>query len=231
MTETLVLVPGLNCTRALFEPQIVALGEGRSIVVADHARDPTMEDIARRLLDAVPGRFAIAGLSMGGYVALEVLRQAPERLTRLALLDTSARPDTDEQRQAREALIALAESGRFEEVHVQLWPRLVHPSRREDRALEAIINAMMHETGPGGFVRQQRAIMDRRDARPNLPGVEIPTLVVVGAQDILTPPERAREIAEAVEWASLVVVPECGHLSTLERPDAVTEALRLWLSA
>ena len=231
MPETLVLVPGLNCTRALFEPQIRALAGERSILFADHASDATMEGVARRLLDAAPERFAIVGLSMGGYVALEVMRQAAERVTRLALLDTSARADTDEQRQARETLIAMAESGRFAEVHAELWPKLVHPGRRHDQALEGAVKAMARETGPEGFVRQQRAIMSRRDARAMLPGIEIPTLVLVGAEDALTPPERAREMAEAIEWASLVVVPECGHLSSLEQPEAVTQALRLWLAA
>jgi pimeloyl-ACP methyl ester carboxylesterase len=227
--ETLVFVPGLNCTAELFGPQISALRPQR-ILVAEHAQDETLAAIAGRLLAQAPERFALAGLSMGGYVALEVLRQAPERVARLALLDTSARPDTDEQRESRERLIALAESGRFAEVHTELWPRLVHPSRAGDRGLEAIVRRMMDDTGPEGFARQERAIMGRPDSRPGLPQVEIPVLVLVGDEDALTPPHLAREMAEMIEWASLVVVPDCGHLSTLERPEAVTDALRAWLS-
>ena len=227
--ETLVFVPGLNCTEALFEPQIAALSETCRIIVADQRQDDSLAAMAQRLLAQAPERFALAGLSMGGYVRLEVLRQAPERVSHLALLDTSARADTPEASANRERLIALAESGRFEEVHGGLWPRLVHPDRVSDMALEATVLQMLRDTGPEAFVRQERAIMARRDARPVLPGIEIPTLVLVGEQDVLTPPELAREMAEAVEWASLVVVPDCGHLSTLERPDAVNHALRAWL--
>jgi pimeloyl-ACP methyl ester carboxylesterase len=231
MADTLVLVPGLNCTERLFEAPIAALQDSRRIIVADHTQDDTMEAIAKRLLRQAPARFALAGLSMGGYVALEVIRLAPERVTRLGLLDTSARADTEDARQRREALIALAQAGRFDQVHAELWPKLVHPERRQDHELESVVREMARATGPEAFVREQRAIMSRRDARPMLPGIEIPTLVLVGAEDALTPPDLAREIAEMVEWASLVVVPNSGHLSTLEQPATVTKALRLWLAA
>lgn len=228
--ETLLLVPGLNCTRRLFEPQIAALSRSRPVIVADHASDETLAAIAHRLIDRAPPRFAIAGLSMGGYVALEVLRQAPERVTRLALLDTTARPDSEETRRDRERLIRLAEAGRFEEVHPTLWQRLASPGRLGDKELERIVIGMMRETGPEAFIRQQRAIMARPDSRPMLPQIEIPTLVLVGEEDRITPPELAREMAEAIEWASLVVVPRSGHLSSLEEPEAVTRALETWLA-
>lgn len=228
--EPLVLVPGLACTDQLFAPQRAAL-QPVPVTVADHARDDTMADIARRLLKAAPPRFALAGLSMGGYVALEVMRQAPERVARLALLDTQARADTEEAKRNRERLIALAENGRYAEVHAALWPRLVHPDRVDDGALESLVRGMAEATGPEAFIRQQRAIMGRADGRDLLPGIEVPTLVLVGAEDQITPPDLAREMAEAVEWASLVVVPGSGHLSTLERPEAVTAALGAWLEA
>lgn len=230
MTETLVLVPGLLCTADLFGPQIAAFQGEREIVVADHRQDDTIPAIAARLLAAAPARFALCGLSMGGYVALEVLRRAPERICRLALLDTSARADGEEARERRVALMEQARGGRFEAVKEQLWERIVHPDRLGDDALKSRVFAMMDEVGPETFVRQQQAIMGRVDSRPLLPGVEIPTLVLVGEADMLTPPDLAREMAEAVEWASLVVVPRCGHLATLEQPDAVTDALRRWLS-
>jgi pimeloyl-ACP methyl ester carboxylesterase len=228
--ETLVLVPGLNCTERLFAPQIEALKGSCRILVADHRQDDTMAAIARRLLSQAPERFALAGLSMGGYIALEVLRQAPERVARLALLDTSARPDSPEATANRHRLMALAEGGRFEEVHAALWDRLVHPDDWADPAIEETVLTMLRETGPEAFVRQQRAIIGRADSRPMLPGIEIPTLVLVGEQDALTPPELSREMAEAVEWASLVVVPRCGHMSTLEQPEAVNRALLAWLT-
>jgi pimeloyl-ACP methyl ester carboxylesterase len=229
MAETLVLIPGLACTERLFEAQIAALSGSRNIVVADHTRDDSIPAIAERLLKNAPERFALAGLSMGGYVALEVMRQAPGRVERLALLDTSARPDTPEASQDRERLIALAQAGRFEEVYPRAWPRLVHPDRQSDRALQDVIFSMMRETGAEAYIRQQRAIMGRADSRPLLPGIEIPALVLVGEGDVITPPEIAREMAEMIEWASLVVIPESGHSSTLERPEQVAHAMRLWL--
>lgn len=230
MAETLVLIPGLACTARLFEPQIAALSKERSVVAADHTQDDSISEIAKRLLREAPDRFALAGLSMGGYVAMEVMRQAPERVERLALLDTSARPDTPEASQDRKRLIALAEAGRFEEIHSALWPRLVHPDHLADRALQDIMLGMMRETGTEAYIRQQRAIMARPDSRSSLSGIEIPTLVLVGEGDAITPPEIAREMAEMIEWASLVVIPEAGHMSTLEQPERVMQALQLWLN-
>jgi pimeloyl-ACP methyl ester carboxylesterase len=229
MAETLVLVPGLANTARLFDGQISAFSTEREVIVADHTQDDSLSAIAARLLSRVPDRFALAGLSMGGYVAMEVLRQAPERVSRLALLDTSARPDTPEARQDRERLITLAEVGRFEDILARLWPRLVHPDRQSDAELKAELLSMMREAGAESYVRQQRAIMARPDSRPLLPGIEIPTLVIVGDGDAITPPDIAREMAEMIEWASLVVIPGAGHLSALEKPDLVTQAMRLWL--
>ncbi|MEE1611983.1 alpha/beta fold hydrolase [Microvirga sp. CF3016] len=230
MAETLVLIPGLACTARLFEPQITALGADRTIIVADHARDDSIPAMAARLLREAPDKFALAGLSMGGYVAMEVMRQAPQRVERLALLDTSARPDTPEAGQDRRRLIALAEAGRLDEIHAALWPRLVHPEHRGDAALQDIMLEMLRETGPDAYIRQQRAIMARADSRLSLSGIEIPTLVLVGEGDAITPPEIAREMAEMIEWASLAVIPGAGHMSTLEQPDRVTGALQLWLN-
>jgi pimeloyl-ACP methyl ester carboxylesterase len=229
MAETLVLIPGLACTSRLYEPQIAALSDQWNVVVADHTRDDSMAGIASRLLREVDGAFCLAGLSMGGYVALEVMRQAPERVARLALLDTSARPDTPEATQDRHRLMTMAEAGRLEEIAPVLWPRLVHPDHRSNRDLERVLTDMLIETGPEAYIRQQRAIIGRPDSRSVLPGIEIPTLVLVGEGDAVTPPDLAREMAEMIEWASLVVVPGSGHMSTLEQPDEVSRALRLWL--
>lgn len=228
--EPLIFVPGLGCTARLFEQQMAALGSERILTVADHRRDDTMAAIARRLLAAAPPRFALAGLSMGGYVAIEVIRQAPDRVARLALLDTGPGADGDAARERRLRHIALAEAGRLEEVARELWPAFVHPDRRGDRVLRAVFETMLHDTGAEAFVRQERAIMGREDGRAVLSAFEMPALVLVGEADTVTPPELAREMAELVEWSSLVVVPECGHLSTLERPEAVTAALRAWLA-
>jgi pimeloyl-ACP methyl ester carboxylesterase len=228
--EPLVLAPGLNCTAELYAPQWRDLGVGRSVVVADHRRDDSLGAIAERLLAAAPPRFALAGLSMGGYIAFEVMRRAPERVTRLALLDTSAKPATPESNALRQEMIDLAASGPFEKVMAMLWMRLVAPARREDQALREVVRRMAGETGPDGFIRQQRAIMGRPDSRPGLAAIAVPTLVLVGSEDILTPPAEAEEIAGAIAGSKLVVVPGAGHLSTLEAPDSVTGALRDWLS-
>ncbi len=229
MAETLVLIPGLACTSRLYEAQIAALSGELTILVADHTRDDSIQAMAARVLRESPERFSLAGLSMGGYVALEVMREAPVRVARLALLDTSARPDTPEASQDRERLIALAQAGRRKDIAAKLWPRLVHPSRQSDLALQEIVDGMMQDTGSEAYVRQQRAIMGRADSLPLLPGIEIPTLVLAGEGDAITPPEVAREMAEMIEWASLVIIPESGHLSSLEQPERVTQALRLWL--
>ncbi|WP_293861979.1 alpha/beta fold hydrolase [uncultured Alsobacter sp.] len=231
MSEPLLLIPGLNCTAALFAPQRAVLGNDREILVADIGQDDTVAGLARRALADAPDRFALAGLSMGGYVSLEVLRQAPGRVTRLALLDTSARPDSEEATQRRMRLIRIAEHGRFADVHPLLWDRLVAPARRSDRDLEGIVKGMMAQTGPEAFARQQRAIIGRMDSRPGLAAIAVPTLVVVGDQDAITPPAMARELAEAIPGAELLEIADCGHLSTLEQPEVVNDALVRWLAA
>lgn len=228
-TLPIVLVPGLNCSPRLYAPQSPALWAFGPVTVANHTRDDTMAAIARRILDAAPPRFALAGLSMGGYIALEIVRQAANRVARLALLDTGPRADTLEATAKRHANIALVESGRFEDVIDPQFPLYVHPSRANDVALKAIYLAMCRDVGPQAYVRQQKAIMNRVDSRPLLPAIRCPTLVLVGEQDVATPPELSEEMAAAIPGARLVRFPDCGHLSTLERPKAVTGALVEWM--
>jgi pimeloyl-ACP methyl ester carboxylesterase len=199
------------------------------VQVADHTRDDGMDAIAMRILAAAPPRFALAGLSMGGYIAQTIIRQAPGRVEKLALLDTSARPETPEQTARRKPQIALAESGRFGEVPALQFPVFVHRNRQGDEALRQRVRLMADETGAQAFLRQQHAIIDRADARPLLPSIKCPTLVLVGDGDELTPPSLAQELAAGIPGSRLVVVPDCGHLSTMERPEAVNAALVQWL--
>jgi len=230
MKEPLVLVPGLSCNAALYAPQWPALADGRPTLVADHTRDDTLSAIVKRLLAAAPPRFALCGLSMGGYVAFEVLRQAPERVTRLALLDTSAKPATPDTNVPREQMIALAEKGAFDNVTTLLWQKLVAPAHLTEEPLRLLVRQMADEVGAEGFVRQQKAIMRRPDSRPVLAGLSIPTLVLVGEEDQITPVAEAQEMAGLVGvCARLAIVGECGHLSTLEAPEAVTGELLRWL--
>jgi len=168
---------------------------------------------------------------MGGYVAFEIMRRAPERVIRLALLDTQARPDSAEARARRRDLIALAERGAFETATTRLLPLFVHPERREDRALTATVAAMANRVGRDGFLRQQTAILNRVDSRPGLAAIACPTLVLAGRQDLLTPVEVHYEIAAATRASTLVVLPHCGHLSPLEQPGMVNAQLAAWLAA
>lgn len=226
----LVLVPGLLCSARLYSPQVAALWRFGGVGVADHRQGDEIGAVAARILAEAPPRFALAGLSFGGYLAFELMRRAPDRIERLALLDTSARPDTPEQTAARYAFIEMAEQGRFPEVVETLTPRFLQASRREEPALKEILHAMATDVGPAAFVRQQKAIISRPDSRPSLPQIRCPTLVLTGEHDDLTTPELAQEIAGAIPGAELVIIPDCGHLSTIERPEAVNAALADWLS-
>jgi pimeloyl-ACP methyl ester carboxylesterase len=225
----LLLIPGLLASARLYAAQIPALWQCGPVMVADHTRDDTMAALAARILSGAPAVFALGGLSMGGYLCFEILRQAPQRVAKLALLDTSARPDTPEQTAGRRAQIALASQGRFREVLDAQFPRLVARMHREDPALRALLGQMAEEVGVEAFIRQQTATMGRADSRPTLGNIRCPTLVLAGEEDELTPPERAAEIAHGIAGARLVTVPQCGHVSTLEQPAAVTQALLEWL--
>ena len=230
--EPLVLIPGLLCDARLWRPQIEALADLAECWVADHTRSETLSGVAADVLrDAPFERFSLADLSMGGYVALEVLRQAATRVKRLALLDTSARPDTAEQSRARAALISLAERGRFRGVTRTLLPLFIHPSRIGDEKLVDTVVRMCRDTGVDAFVREERAIMSRPDSLGTLSNISCPTLILCGRQDAVTSVERHEEIARAVAGSELAILETCGHLSTLEHPDEVSAALRRWLGA
>jgi pimeloyl-ACP methyl ester carboxylesterase len=226
----LLLVPGLLCSARLYAAQVAALWPFGQVAVADHRRDADMTIVAASILRDAPPRFALAGLSMGGYIAFAMMRLAPERIVKLALLDTSARPDMPEQTAARHTQIAVAQSGRFAEIPGLSIPRFLHRSRQHDAGLTGIVRQMAQETGPDAFVRQQQAIMTRPDSRPLLSEISCPTLVLVGDGDEATPPELAKEIAGGISDAKLSIIPDCGHLSTLEKPEAVNAALSEWLS-
>jgi pimeloyl-ACP methyl ester carboxylesterase len=226
----ILLIPGLNCSARLYADQIPALWRFGPVTVADHTRDDSMDAIAAGILAAAPPRFALAGLSMGGYLALAIMRQAPQRVQKLALLDTSARPESPEQTARRKPQIALAQNGRFAEVPALQFPFFVHRNRQGDDALRTRVRLMAEETGAEAFLRQQHALITRADARPLLATIKCPTLVLVGDGDELTPPALSRELADGIAGSRLVIVADCGHLSTMERPEAVNRALVEWMN-
>jgi len=225
--QPIVLVPGLFCTSRLYAEQVPALWQFGPVTVADHRRENTMADLARSILSNAPPSFALVGLSMGGYIALEIMRQAPERVSKLALLDTTARPDSPEQTKVRNEQIAIAGSGGYGKIPYAAMPMLLHS--HENAALRNIILQMATETGADAFIRQQQAIMGRADSRPLLAAIRCPTLVLVGEQDRLIPPDRSQELAAGIAGARYVTVPDCGHVSTIEQPQATTQALVEWL--
>jgi pimeloyl-ACP methyl ester carboxylesterase len=229
--DALILLPGLLCDSSLFAAQLPALAAVTRVEVAEVGGASSMAGLAEDVLRRAPPRFALLGLSMGGSIAFEIWRQAPERVSRLALLDTQARADTPEITERRRVLMDLARSGAFGQVTPRLWPMLVHPDRQGDPALAATVTGMAEAIGPEAFLRQEQALIDRIDSRPTLAAIACPTLVLVGRQDRLTPLDRHEEMAAAIPGATLVVLPDCGHLSPLEQPAAVTRQLLAWLDA
>jgi len=226
----LILVPGLLCTDVLWQAQLDGLADLADVrVTGEQTVHDNVAAIAAAILDKAPPRFALAGLSFGGYVCFEILRQAPERVARLALLDTSARADDDARRQQRQDLIELTQKGRFVGVTDRLLATFLHPDRLADASLTATVKEMALTVGRDGFVRQQRAIMGRPDSRADLPAFACPTLVLVGRQDTLTPLSLHEEIHAGIAGSELVVIEDCGHLAPMERPDEVTAAMRRWL--
>lgn len=226
----LILLPGLACDAALFRDQLPALAARGPVQVSDvHTREATLPAMAARLLAEHPGPLALAGSSMGGMLALECHHQAPDRVRGLALLGTSARPDTPELLKLRGDAIVLFEAGRMDEVLQANLMFAFDPSTVDALAPDYL--AMIRRAGAAQLVAQNRAVMARVDQRPRLPGIACPVLVAVGESDRLTPPDCAEEIAAAVPGARLLRLPSCGHLLTWERPAEVTAALLGWWSA
>ena len=226
----LILVPGLLCDDALWRHQVEGLADIADMGVSNqHTQHNAIGEIANAILADAPPRFALAGLSMGGYIAMELIDRAAERVERLALLDTRARGDQPEQKSHRKELIKLVETGRFEEVIDRLLSLFVHPERLSDEALVSEIKAMAHRVGPDSFLRQQQALLSRRDHFGNLKNISCQTSVICGRQDQLTPLECSMEMADSIPGSELMVIENCGHLTTMERPEEVNAALRKWL--
>ncbi len=226
---SLLLLPGLLEDADVFEHQVLGLGGRASCAVADLTRSDTIAGLAEDALAQAPAEtFALAGHSMGGYVAFEILRRAPQRVERLALLNTQARPDSAEATENRRRLMALAEED-FPAVVEQLLPRLMTPAHQREAGLSGKVSAMALATGKEGFLRQERAIIGRVDSRPHLASIRCPTLVVAGRDDAIMPLALLEEIARGIPDARLEVIDDCGHLAPLEQPEKLTHRLGAWL--
>ena len=228
-SEPLVLIPGLGSDGAVWQPTIDTLGADVACQIGDTLRDDTLAAMAMRILADAPERFALAGVSMGGMVALEMLRVAPGRVTRLALVDTNARPDTPEQSAQRLAAnAAILASDDLAALARASLGYLIHPTTGP--AVRDAMAAMTVRVGAETYARQNLAAMNRADLRPLLADIGVPTIVVVGAQDLLTPLSLSQEICAGVAGATLHVIPDCGHLPPIERPAALAALLRAWLA-
>ncbi len=229
MAEPLVLLPGMMCDARLFGPQIAELSSEFSIMVSPVTRGERIEEIASGLLDELPQRFALAGLSMGGIVAMELLRRAPDRITRLCLMDTNPLAETPPVASAREPQIVKVRSGRLIQVmRDELVPTYLGPGPFRAEITELMLD-MADALGPETFVRQSRALQRRRDQQGTLRKCKVPTLVLCGEHDALCPVKRHTFMAELIHGAELRVLEGAGHLPTLETPAETTQALRDWM--
>lgn len=230
-TTPIVLVPGLASSARIYAPVIPALWRFGPVTVANHIRDDSMAAIAGRILADAPPRFALAGHSMGGYIAFEIMRQAGERVTKLALINTQARPDTPEATARRRGLMERARRGELRAIREESFPELVHPSRRDDADILELVHAQDDDVGIEGYLRQQTAIIARVDSRPTLSTITCPTLVLTGDVDNTIPNALSKEMAEGIAGARLVILDRCGHLPQAEQPEATVRALIEWLGS
>ncbi|RXH23651.1 MULTISPECIES: alpha/beta fold hydrolase [Bradyrhizobium] len=228
-TTPILLVPGLASSARIYAPVIPPLWRFGPVMVANHIRDDNMAAIARRVLSEAPPRFALAGHSMGGYIALEIMRQAGERVIKLALINTQARPDTPEATARRRGLMERARRGELRAIREESFPELVHPSRRDDAEILKLVHAQDEDVGVEGYLRQQAAIIARVDSRPTLSAISCPTLVLTGDTDNTIPNALSKEMAEGIAGARLVILERCGHLPQAEQPEATVRALTEWL--
>jgi pimeloyl-ACP methyl ester carboxylesterase len=231
----LLLVPGLLCSPRLFAAQVAALSDQADNVVPDWRAAPlavwdSWESAARWVVSQMPAeKFALAGLSLGGMLAVEIMQFAADRVTRLALLDTGMRSQNETERAIRRARIRLANEGHFELVLGLQMSRFIPAYRLPDKALVDAVTTMCGEIGVAIYKRQEELAAIRVDRRPDQPKIACPTIVVCGRDDAATPLFLSEEMAAAIKGSELIVVEQCGHLVTMERPEETNAILRRWL--
>ncbi|MDE0761000.1 MAG: alpha/beta fold hydrolase [Planktomarina sp.] len=229
-SEPIVFLPGMMCDARLFAPQIDGLSHQCAVMVAPTHLGERVEQIASSILDMAPQRFALCGLSMGGIVALEIIRRAPDRVKRLCLMDTNPMCETPERAAEREPQIIAARTGRLEQImREEITLNYLTETLHKEHIFELLIDMGM-SLGSEAFVRQSRALQKRRDQQSFLSKIKCPTLLLCGEQDQICLPKRHKFMAELIEGAKLTIIKNAGHLPTLEQPEATNEALRAWLA-
>lgn len=226
---SLLLLPGLMCDADVWRHQTANLADMAQIIIPDFRGFDSLTAMAESVLEQAPERFAVAGHSMGGRVALEVVRLAGERLTKLALLETGADPLAPGELEKRQAMIELARTGGMDAVADAWLPPMVHPHHRHDTALLNAITVMIKRTSSDEFIKQIRALINRPDATVCLPGIRCPTLLIAGRHDNLYPVQQHEFMLTEIAYASLVIIEGAGHMAPMEQPEAVTNAMREWL--
>jgi pimeloyl-ACP methyl ester carboxylesterase len=221
--QTLVMIPGLGSDAAVWRRTITALNSEVDCLVGDTLNDRSLRGMAQRILGQAPETFALAGVSMGGMVALEMMKIAPERVTRLALIDTNARPDAMARKAYRYLANFVAITGDFDRLSERSVDSLVHPSTPND--VRAELAEMGARVGARTYIRQNGAVAARRDLRPVLHSIAVPTAVIVGSEDLMTPIELSQEIHALTPGSTLHVIPGCGHLPPIEKPAALAVIL------
>jgi len=226
----IVFIPGLMCTGRIYQHQAETLGQTHPVLLANHWSHDTMAGIAKSILDVAPETFALAGTSMGGYIAFEIMRLAPERVAKLILMSTSARPDAPERSADRRKQVEGSRKYGLRAGTKALYPKLVHPARHEDAPLLTTFIEMAEQLGVDAFARQIEAIIGRADSRPSLGDIKVPTLVVAGKDDALITPDNSEEIAAGIKGAKLELVAHCGHMGMIEKPETYTKLISDFLA-
>jgi len=229
LNKNLLFIPGLLCNDDLWQGQTEALGQDYNLMTGDHRSHDNLPEMVKALLEKAPETFTLAGLSMGGYIAFEVMRQAPQRVEKLILLDTNARADNSEQKRQRQQMMAADMEHEIAELIEERLSFLIRATCLSDQNLCRRIIHMAEDTGMQAYLRQQNAMLNRPDSRPGLKDISCPTLIICGEADMLTPPKVHHEMADLIAGSELHILKDCGHLSTMEKPAEVNRLMKDFL--